>query len=642
MTEYTINTKLAVKFLTTLDPKAKTFCFQQLHDRKDKALPVTHLPLSELTKLNRKNRNGYGTFVTINVVEEGARRTSQNVTSIRAVYADDDIPRKKHRTDWPATPSAIIESSKGKYHYYWILQSNGLDASIAHSESLKSHIAEQFNTDAAGVKGPNRVLRLPGYIHQKKGQFQSNIADLNDTRYTISQLDELFKHDYQAVRHQSKEIASDTGLLDSLELIKQTNDGEYHVICPWADQHTDISDHRANFLFAGTGGHASDNFYCHHNSCGNKDINDVLLLAADDASQYLPTSRIPLPTPKVIQQEVNDMFRTAEQALQNTKEPDYLIENFIEANTVNILYGDTGTYKSFMVLHASICIASGKDFFGWRTEPGKVYYIASEGEGGIDRRVQANHKYYSHNTKGNLYLSNVPAKLGDKDYMAAMTKVIRDISANDPTALIIIDTLGASAPGLNTSDNQDMSAMVTLCKGIRKALNTTFLIVHHTGHANKERMKGASSLKQDVDGAYSMSVEQDTIVLKGEKMKDGELTPETYFLPHKIELGIHSKTNKPFGSLVLIEQSSSPGETLARTLELSGRKLVAFNILFEMGASTVSVDITEWRHLVQDRFDKSGDFKNKSMAVKKANNCVRELLDKDVLKTYLNKVKIKV
>ena len=122
---------------------------------------------------------------------------SGNVSDILTIIADDDKVRTKPRTDWPIPPSIVVETSKGKYHYYWKVIANGVLVTAAHCEGLKKQIAEQFNTDAAGVQGPNRVLRVPGFPHQKKDLFISRLITAEPERqYTPAALDEAFGYEH--------------------------------------------------------------------------------------------------------------------------------------------------------------------------------------------------------------------------------------------------------------------------------------------------------------------------------------------------------------------------------------------------------------------------------------------------------------
>src|SRR5260370_24048567 len=84
------------RFLTLLDGEGGTFCFQTLDDNKQRndrngLARTRHGRLDDLAPLLEKlNRFGAGIFVTVNEVRNGAPRTADNVTNVRAVVVDLD------------------------------------------------------------------------------------------------------------------------------------------------------------------------------------------------------------------------------------------------------------------------------------------------------------------------------------------------------------------------------------------------------------------------------------------------------------------------------------------------------------------------------------------------------------------------
>ena len=67
----------------------------------------------------------------------------------------------------------------------------------------------------------------------------------------------------------------------------------------------------------------------------------------------------------------------------------WLIANLLPCDSVGILYGFSGLYKSFIALDIACHIASGIDFHGMRTEQGEVVYLSSDGDNGIKQRINA-------------------------------------------------------------------------------------------------------------------------------------------------------------------------------------------------------------------------------------------------------------
>ena len=81
---------------------------------------------------------------------------------MRAIFADDDKQKSAIRTDFPLDPSIVVESSPGKFHYYWLTDTE--DSTTW--ERVQDGIVQIYDTDP-GAKDLARVLRLPGTTNHK-------------------------------------------------------------------------------------------------------------------------------------------------------------------------------------------------------------------------------------------------------------------------------------------------------------------------------------------------------------------------------------------------------------------------------------------------------------------------------------------
>jgi hypothetical protein len=99
-------------------------------------------------------------------------RRAENVKAITAYFVDLDGASLPDA--WPLTPTAVIESSPGRYHAYWRV----LDAPLATFAHVQKHLAVLFGGDDK-VHDLPRVMRLPGYTHQKHEPFTSHILHID-------------------------------------------------------------------------------------------------------------------------------------------------------------------------------------------------------------------------------------------------------------------------------------------------------------------------------------------------------------------------------------------------------------------------------------------------------------------------------
>jgi RepB DNA-primase from phage plasmid len=163
-----------------LSPRTERFCFQTFDDvpgRKDPSLARTlHGTLTERASvLVNFNNRGAGIFVTINEIADNQPREAENVTRVRALFIDADDPKlipeiEQKITDGGLQPSIAVESSPGKYHYYWLVNDCQLERFKPAQKALIGH----FATDKA-VNDLPRVMRLPGFIHRKELPFRTRI-----------------------------------------------------------------------------------------------------------------------------------------------------------------------------------------------------------------------------------------------------------------------------------------------------------------------------------------------------------------------------------------------------------------------------------------------------------------------------------
>ncbi len=171
----------AAAFLALLDssPNAQ-FTFQTFDDKKSGKKFLNqcfHGTLAQhAEKLIKLNLQGAGVCVMVNegdsVVREGgaSSRSSANVKRVRAVFVDLDGAPIEPVLAAALKPQIVVETSPKKYHAYWPV----IDFPIERFTSIQAELAEKFTGDTS-IKDLARVMRIPGFIHQKKEPFLSKL-----------------------------------------------------------------------------------------------------------------------------------------------------------------------------------------------------------------------------------------------------------------------------------------------------------------------------------------------------------------------------------------------------------------------------------------------------------------------------------
>ncbi len=168
----------------------EAFTFMTIADQKEdvhRALAAGYRPLSltrvyhgtlyeHMEELARMNARGAGVFVMVNegdgLVHAGKRtcRTGANVTRVRALFVDLDGAPLEPVLNHGIPPSIIVETSPGRWHAYWLTDGCALKDFTPAQRGL----IREFKSDKAVCDLP-RVMRLPGFYHQKAEPFMTKI-----------------------------------------------------------------------------------------------------------------------------------------------------------------------------------------------------------------------------------------------------------------------------------------------------------------------------------------------------------------------------------------------------------------------------------------------------------------------------------
>ena len=208
--------------------------------------------------------------------------------------------------------------------------------------------------------------------------------------------------------------------------------------------------------------------------------------------------------------------------LANLPPIEFLVDGVLPARSLSVVFGPSGTYKSFLVLDWALSIASGRPWAGHETEKGHVVYVAAEGASGVLKRarawMEANPGY---DPSDRLRVVPRAVKLTDEDSVYELRSALHEELAESP-ALIIVDTFARSMTG-DENSSTDVGAVVDTVDAIRHDHGATVLLVHHSGRQEGHE-RGSTALEGAMDARYEMSAIQETLqaTLKCRKMKDRE------------------------------------------------------------------------------------------------------------------------
>lgn len=241
-------------------------------------------------------------------------------------------------------------------------------------------------------------------------------------------------------------------------------------------------------------------------------------------------------------------------------EPEFAVDGLLETSCLALIFGDPGCGKSFAAIDLACSIATGRDFHGRAVLQGPVIFLAGEGHNGLKRRTLAWERDRGQSLDhAPLYFSRTTARLLDAAHAAEVSAAVEAIAARHGIpVLIVIDTLARSFAGGDENSTQDMSAFVAAVDDMRARFpGCTVLIVHHSGHSDKQRARGAMALKGALDAEYRVEKGGEALTVTCTKMKDAPEPAPLGFNLQSVEIGTN-RHGEPVTSGVLVETAAAP------------------------------------------------------------------------------------
>lgn len=223
------------------------------------------------------------------------------------------------------------------------------------------------------------------------------------------------------------------------------------------------------------------------------------------------------------------------------------------------VYGAPGSGKSFLVLDMLGAISTGREWFDHKVRPAPVVYVALEGKAGVAQRVRAYHAKYG---RLNTMFIDEQIDLRQPEDRARLVNAIRD--AGWINGVLCIDTLAASAPGMDENTSTDMGALIAGLQEIQATLGGCVLVVHHTGKDQTRGLRGWSGLTGALDGAIEVSRTESSRMWGVTKAKDGEDGKVVTFELQVVVLDI-DEDGVPITSCVVV--SGKPDSTTEEVTE---------------------------------------------------------------------------
>lgn len=188
--------------------------------------------------------------------------------------------------------------------------------------------------------------------------------------------------------------------------------------------------------------------------------------------------------------------------IEQMQEGEWIVDGVLPSQSISLIYGKSGSWKTFFALDLALSVASGIDFLGKKTRQASVAFFYLEGTWTARERVGAWQK--AHKIERVRGFGFFPRRMDITDKEERKRLITRLQAVPDSPRLIIFDTLSALMAGDgNENDTQDMQKFVGACRVIRDALGATVLVVHHQ-QAFGYMPRGSTVLFNDSDTVWQL------------------------------------------------------------------------------------------------------------------------------------------
>ena len=236
------------------------------------------------------------------------------------------------------------------------------------------------------------------------------------------------------------------------------------------------------------------------------------------------------------------ILRQISDLITNIKEPEWIIEDILEKESVIDIYGAPKSGKSFIAIDMALCSSLGIEWHKHKCQQSPTIYLAGEGQRGIARRVQAWEHYYHHDLhKSQLFISDRGVRFLDEKDHKQLKDHIQDVAEQfGDIGTIYVDTLARNFGGGNENSTEDMNRFIERVDDLKQTFTSCIALIHHTGHSSNGRARGSSVLPAAVDSEFSVKRkdpdEEMFVEFNQTLVKDGKAMMPKYFKFKEIDL----------------------------------------------------------------------------------------------------------
>lgn len=285
-------------------------------------------------------------------------------------------------------------------------------------------------------------------------------------------------------------------------------------------------------------------------------------------------------------------------------EPDWAVENYFPERYVNMLFGDSGTMKSFIALDLALCIATGTPWHGNPVRKGTVIIVLAEGNYFYHFRIKA---WLQAHPEITTPADEIPLVITPTAVPFDSDPCLKRLLQNAdhwpshydlPLSALFIDTLSLNlGTARSENDNTDAGAFISQLKFINDRYQCSSWFVHHCPKSNAATHRGANAFRNNSDTNYLVEHVSDKKmhpVMTCTKMKDFAPPPKLRFKADIINLGA-TKKGKMIDSIVLKKDSDGNADpSVFEGSILNGDREELLSLLKKPRSNNITGDHSIW------------------------------------------------
>lgn len=213
------------------------------------------------------------------------------------------------------------------------------------------------------------------------------------------------------------------------------------------------------------------------------------------------------------------------------RDPEWLIPGILPATGTGMLYGDSGSYKSFLALDMALTLAHGVAG-QWNAPPVKndVLFMAGEGPVATGRKrwpAWMEWRGIEFRNDHRFFIKNRVPFFSDSEAWEFVKQDLAELKAKP--SLIVIDTMSRLLTGLDENSAKDVTMVTNFLEELSRYYECFVLVVHHTGKDQKRGARGSSVFFANLDVMLTTKKHQDGTYLRVVKQKDADVSDDNHY-----------------------------------------------------------------------------------------------------------------